>query len=202
MIAYCFKGNPATTVRLICVLHQVHTEQHAVRPDADTEGPVWGCRAAVCPSQGGGGSGSLIISVECTQRKLGQRLQTVTLSDPYWNSQQNNNGTVTNLISSAMTRNIIVSEWWKIKKERVYLSRCRCWKQTQHYSTQRACREKLVERFVLMHSDSNTTLSSNPGGSVTCYLISQVHKKRYYLLIWAAFPVIFHMNLNCALVKH
>lgn len=117
-IAYCFKGNPATTVCLICMLHQVHTEQRAVRPDADTEGRVSGCRAAVCPSQGGGGSWSLIISVECTQRKLGQRLQTVTLSDPYWNSQQNNNGTLTNLISYAMTRNIIVSEWWKIKKER------------------------------------------------------------------------------------
>lgn len=48
--------------------------------------------------------------VQWAQRKLqGQCLQTVTLSDSYWNSQQDNNRTLTNLISRMMTRKIIVS---------------------------------------------------------------------------------------------
>lgn len=82
--------------------------------------PTWradsgGAEQLLAFSQGGGGSWSLITPVECAQRKLGQRSQTVTLSDPYWNSQQHNNGTLTNLIPCAMTRNIIVSVWWKIE---------------------------------------------------------------------------------------
>lgn len=51
--------------------------------------------AAVCPGQGGGGGETpgpyrSCNAVQWAQRKPGQCWQTVTLSDPYWNSQHNN----------------------------------------------------------------------------------------------------------------
>lgn len=115
--------DPVTTASHICILHQLHTEQRAAWGPrwrsliADVESAVSGvCQSSCLPRSWVEGEAPRpyrscnTVQFSGHRGSWGSAWQTVTLSDPYWNSQQNNNRTLTNLIFHMMTREIIVSQ--------------------------------------------------------------------------------------------